>query len=281
VPLLLKLPHGERGGTRVQDVVELVDIFPTILELAALHVPDNIDGQSLLPLAMGQAHSDGIAYTSRFFATGVRTANWKLIMNNDSNIFEAYNLNSDPLEQTNVALTSSDSNSGLHEKLTTFFATDPTGWHLLWNSGASGEDARIVISTEHRILKARTQTRGSEGWKSFPIENERGLELDTPGHSQLELLFETAAPTSRVTISVKSNAPFQINVAAEEALSTSAYTAILDPRETDFTNLATAVPLNKEPHLTLWRVTSDRTSGTARAMDSDEKAALEALGYAN
>jgi arylsulfatase A-like enzyme/Tfp pilus assembly protein PilF len=48
VPLLLKLPRGERGGTSVGRQVGLVDVYPTILELVGLPVASSVAAVSLL-----------------------------------------------------------------------------------------------------------------------------------------------------------------------------------------------------------------------------------------
>ena len=62
VPLLLKLPGGRLGGRRVAAPARLVDLFPTLLELAGLPVPAGIDGASLLPLlAPGAAGREAYA----------------------------------------------------------------------------------------------------------------------------------------------------------------------------------------------------------------------------
>lgn len=50
VPLLLKLPKSERGGTRVQTPVQLVDVAPTLLALAGAEVPRELPGASLTDL---------------------------------------------------------------------------------------------------------------------------------------------------------------------------------------------------------------------------------------
>jgi arylsulfatase A-like enzyme len=55
VPLLVKLPRADRGGTRVAATVETVDYLPTLLEAAGLQPPAGIQGTSLLPLARGGA----------------------------------------------------------------------------------------------------------------------------------------------------------------------------------------------------------------------------------
>jgi arylsulfatase A-like enzyme/Tfp pilus assembly protein PilF len=52
VPLLLKMP-GAAPGKRVAAKVRLVDIAPTLLEIAAVPVPSQMQGQSLLRIAKG------------------------------------------------------------------------------------------------------------------------------------------------------------------------------------------------------------------------------------
>jgi choline-sulfatase len=48
VPLLVKLPQNQSAGKRVQGRVGSVDIAPTILEVAGVAVPSQMQGQSLL-----------------------------------------------------------------------------------------------------------------------------------------------------------------------------------------------------------------------------------------
>ena len=47
VPLMIRLPGGVGGGRRVRQDVSLVDVFPTVLELAGLPLENEIDGVSL------------------------------------------------------------------------------------------------------------------------------------------------------------------------------------------------------------------------------------------
>ncbi len=48
VPLIVKLPRGKRAGTRVADPARLLDVAPTLLELADLPRPPEMKGISLL-----------------------------------------------------------------------------------------------------------------------------------------------------------------------------------------------------------------------------------------
>jgi len=49
IPLLVKLPHQAEAGTSREDVVELVDVAPTVLHLLGLPVPPKFEGNIILP----------------------------------------------------------------------------------------------------------------------------------------------------------------------------------------------------------------------------------------
>lgn len=61
VPLFVRIPGVEElAGRRIGAPVELVDLMPTLMDLAGLAVPaDSLAGRSLLPLLAGEAPPDG------------------------------------------------------------------------------------------------------------------------------------------------------------------------------------------------------------------------------
>jgi arylsulfatase A-like enzyme len=54
VPLIIKQASNAGAGTRIADVVQQIDIVPTILELAKAPAPENLQGLSLKPLLNGE-----------------------------------------------------------------------------------------------------------------------------------------------------------------------------------------------------------------------------------
>ena len=108
IPLLIKLPHQGKSGATVNTPVELVDVFPTILDRTATPAPagGRRDGQSLLAFSSGgpqrQIYSE--TYYPRFHF------GWSdlhsMIEGNDHFIRapqpELYDLGSDPAEKHNV-----------------------------------------------------------------------------------------------------------------------------------------------------------------------------------
>lgn len=89
VPLLVRLPGGKGGGARVDEVVELLDVAPTLLELAGLPALPSAAGASLVPAftppgwtGRGVARSEGElrllsvrARLGRLTAEGLRVEN--------------------------------------------------------------------------------------------------------------------------------------------------------------------------------------------------------------
>ena len=56
VPFMISAP-GYRKGQRTASLVELLDIFPTLCDLAGLPAPDDLEGKSLLPILENADHS--------------------------------------------------------------------------------------------------------------------------------------------------------------------------------------------------------------------------------
>jgi len=63
VPLLLKLPEAQPASKRVAAKVRLVDVAPTLLEIASVPVPSQMQGQSLLRIAKAGGGADQPVYS--------------------------------------------------------------------------------------------------------------------------------------------------------------------------------------------------------------------------
>ena len=63
VPLLIRLPEAQPAAKQVAAKVRLVDIAPTLLEIAAIPVPSQMQGQSLLRVAKAGGAADQPVYS--------------------------------------------------------------------------------------------------------------------------------------------------------------------------------------------------------------------------
>ena len=111
-PLLMRYPDGEKGD--IKQLVQNIDYAPTFLELAGVEVPADIQGESLLPLLAGKKPATwrkSLYYHFYEYPAGhsvkrhcgIRTERYKLIhFYNDIDIWELYDLQSDPMEMNNL-----------------------------------------------------------------------------------------------------------------------------------------------------------------------------------
>jgi iduronate 2-sulfatase len=106
-PLLIAAP-GMKGGQHARGLVEFIDIFPTLCDLASLTPPDGLAGQSLKPMLLSPDEMiKEAAHTLATRGTGgsgrrVRTQDWAFIEWSDGSA-ELYDHRTDPEEQQNVA----------------------------------------------------------------------------------------------------------------------------------------------------------------------------------
>lgn len=113
VPLLLRWPGEIPAGRRIATPVALADVAPTILALAGLPLPANMDGRSLAEAVRGGAEPAArpifamrrLVSETAGLGTGVklsvREGTWKYIWNGDRPQ-ELYDLAADPNERQNV-----------------------------------------------------------------------------------------------------------------------------------------------------------------------------------
>jgi arylsulfatase A-like enzyme/Flp pilus assembly protein TadD len=112
VPLLLKLPQNQMAGKRVAGKVRLVDVAPTIPEVAALPVPSQMQGQSLLRIAKNTPSADQPVYSRSDFPE--RAFGWSGLQSWRAGKYlyirapkpELYDLTADPGATHNLAQTS-------------------------------------------------------------------------------------------------------------------------------------------------------------------------------
>jgi arylsulfatase len=61
VPLITYFPGAGRQGVQVREVVESIDIYPTVLEYFGIPIPKGIRGRSLWPLIRGEVQPERVA----------------------------------------------------------------------------------------------------------------------------------------------------------------------------------------------------------------------------
>ena len=113
VPLLISWPEHLPQGVRVDALVELLDLAPTLAELTGLDIPWYNQGRSLLPLLQDSSvtHRDSVRaeffgainYPDQTHATMYREGDWKLVTYHGKNLHEMYDLHDDPWEHHDLS----------------------------------------------------------------------------------------------------------------------------------------------------------------------------------
>jgi len=127
VPLIVRLPDGTGAGTVSEGIVELVDLYPTLIELTALPKPTHtLEGLSFVPLlnepeqewksaafsqsrrmiGSGSTNNPAIneeGYDGRTIRTArYRYTEWTPLDPEQDTLAELYDLEQDPMEYTNL-----------------------------------------------------------------------------------------------------------------------------------------------------------------------------------
>lgn len=113
-PLIMKLPEGMKRRGDINQMVQNIDHAATFLDLAGVEVPEDIQGESYLPLLKGENPENwrkSLYYHFYEYPAehavkrhyGVRTERYKLIhFYNDIDQWELYDLQNDPTEMHNI-----------------------------------------------------------------------------------------------------------------------------------------------------------------------------------
>lgn len=114
IPMLVRYPARARKGAVCDELVLNLDVAPTLLELAGVKVPREMQGRSWVPLLRGERIGWRASFLAQYFfeqgfagtptVVGVRTANAKLIKYPGHEEWtELFDLVNDPFETKNLA----------------------------------------------------------------------------------------------------------------------------------------------------------------------------------
>ncbi len=167
VPLVLRWPGVLPEGRLVGETVQLLDLAPTIVDLAGLPIPERMQGQSLKPLLADSgpgrwrprpAISEWRRRTDQLGtrivdAFSVIEGEWKLVRNvarpADVPEFELYHHKTDPLDQKNVASEHPEIVQRLTQQLEAWHK-----WALEKKLPTDGEAASEMSSEELQRLRS-------------------------------------------------------------------------------------------------------------------------------
>ena len=104
VPLIIVAPGVTTPGSRTDEAVSLVDLYPTVVELAGLEMPAHPEGTSLVPLLKEPdlAWDRAAVSTNQFGNHAVSSDRYRYLRYSDGSE-ELYDIEADPHEWNNLA----------------------------------------------------------------------------------------------------------------------------------------------------------------------------------
>lgn len=175
VPLIIHAPGITKAGSSSGQPVGLIDLYPTLVELAGLPKPEHLDGESLVPLLKEPAAKRSRPAITAMgggdhFSYAARSERWRYIRYHDGSE-ELYDHGNDPHEWTNLAgkASSKEIKAGLAGYL-------PKSWHdahrpagdVAVEHSADGSVSLALLSGDSLDKKSSPDLTG----RSFDIEAE-------------------------------------------------------------------------------------------------------------
>ncbi len=193
VPLILSWPSRLPAGTVVRDVVRMIDLMPTVLELMGWEIPSSVSGQTLAPLLAGRQVSPRAAYVESDFPfenfgwaklRGLLDARWKYIRAPRP---ELYDRVADPRELNNLA-------DAMPEQLRSLEAD----LEALEASMRTGVSQRAALSAADRAALSSLGYVGSAAPSTLPADRLRNpvdmVEVEVKYRTAQDLIEARRAP---------------------------------------------------------------------------------------
>jgi arylsulfatase A-like enzyme len=156
VPLVMKFPRGEHAGRRIDERVRIIDVFPSLLEIAGVAPPAGIDGISLLPLLQDddvRGYEPMLFFEQdldRFELTALISGSHKLIRRirpKASAGVRIFDLDSDPHELADLMEEDSDLAHQLLKRLDRYESTIRGGIYFEFTNALATESRKHLVGT--------------------------------------------------------------------------------------------------------------------------------------
>ena len=179
IPLMIRLPHGHHGGTRVEGLTSLVDVMPTLLEMLDLPGPSppkyqEMQGTSLVPAILsGRTRNapvvaERVMYADKYQGA-LRSPDASVIfraaigtpVEGVEGTLEAHDLKTDPGQQTDVAASAPwfcSASGALQQNLASLFAL-----RFTLDQVASGAEVEVPADILAQLEQLGYVEGGGEG----------------------------------------------------------------------------------------------------------------------
>ncbi|KAM3940698.1 arylsulfatase K [Leptodactylus fuscus] len=214
VPLLIMGPNIQ-PGKRISNIVSLVDLYPTMLEIAGVPAPQHLSGFSLLPLSYARSSNDIISESelhpnwalSQFHGSDanastymLRVNDWKYIAYSDGDSVhpQLFDLLKDPEELNNVAARFPEIIHSMDKKLRSIldYKEVSAAVHQYNKKSFASWKESVESNYTNVISNLRWHLDWSLNPKAYELAIDRWLKnlsygiLESPGYTSYEIFHE-------------------------------------------------------------------------------------------
>jgi len=276
VPLLIKFPNGEHGGKRIRDMVQLVDLMPTILEVAGVPAPPG-DGQSLIPLIKGEGSPAPWAYIRRQKFIAVRNNDWKYLRSIESGLAELYHLAKDPHETVNIIEQDPEELSVMKSLADAFFQENQQGWHIAFLRPEGEWQGDVFATTSDSFQSAKLLLGGALSYNDLIKWDEQTAKVRLGLLAREEIVLRTNDPKALISLRINGARQFDVVLGDGDVVKGKKFSAELDP---DSSPAKPVLPEEVErPTFFIWNEDAPDSGTQAPALTPQEIEELKALGY--
>jgi arylsulfatase len=200
VPFFIRYPAVFEAGHKIPTRAGHIDVLPTLLDLCGLqaHIPEEIDGRSLLPILEGDAAffesrpfywQWARGYPELYANVAIRQGDYKLIGHAESDAdisqFELFDIAADPFEQHNLIGTEKAKARELKEQLDAWYRQI-----VIEEGNPKSQGCIINPAFENPVVLNRNDAKGSpEQWTRDGVYSFWDVEFEEAGYYDITFTF--------------------------------------------------------------------------------------------